>query len=104
MVYYQPLFDFNKDLVTKDSHFHDHISGDAMSSSICFLAIKEKIFIFSIFPPSVFSNKTGKQSLIVISLNICSTTNSLSLFYSKYHLPTCKIVTHHCKVGNKIRE
>lgn len=40
---------------------------------------RENVYIF-IFFPSVFSNKTGKQSLIVFSLNICSTVNSLSLF------------------------
>ena len=86
MVYCQPLFDFNKDSVTKYNHFHAHISGDAMledmSLSICFLASKEKMFIFSIFfPPSMFSNKTRKQSLIVISLNICSTRNALNFLF-----------------------
>lgn len=61
-VYCQILFDFIKDLVTKYSHFHDHIYEDAvleeMSSSICFLAIKEKMFMFSFFfPPWCFQTK-----------------------------------------------
>lgn len=50
---------------------------------------KRKCLYFQFLFPSTFSNKTGKQSLIVISLNVCSTMNLLGLFYSKYHLLTC---------------
>lgn len=51
-IYCQPLFDFNKDLLTKYNKLHAHISGDAMmenmSFCLCCLDIQEQIFIFSI--------------------------------------------------------
>lgn len=58
-IYCQPLFDFNKDLLTKYNKFHVHISGNAvmenMSLYIFFLDIQEKMFIFSIsFPLHIF--------------------------------------------------
>lgn len=51
---------------------------------------KRKCLYFQFLFPSTFSNKIGKQSLIVISSNICSTINLLGLSYSKYHLLTCE--------------
>lgn len=93
-IYCQPLFDFNKDLLTKYNKFHAHISGDAVmeNMSLCIVSwiSKGKCLYFQFLFPSTFSNKTGNQSVIVISLNVCSTMNLLGLFYSKYHLLTCE--------------
>lgn len=60
------------------------------ASAIVSWISKRKCLYFQFLFPSTFSNKIGKQSLFVISLNVCSTMNSLGLFYSKYHLLTCE--------------
>lgn len=54
------------------------------------LIFKRKCLHFQFLSPSTFSNEIGKQPLIVISLNVCSTMNLLGLSYSKYHLLTCE--------------
>lgn len=61
-IYCQPLFDFNKDLLTKYNKFHAHISGDAVIKKYellhLFLGYKrENVYIFNFFPPPHFQTK-----------------------------------------------
>lgn len=66
-IYCQPLFDLNKDFLTKYNKFHAHISGDAMMENmnfcICSFDIQKKMFTFSIsFPLHIFKRNRKATS------------------------------------------